>query len=373
MATGPIAPRVMDALKAGRIAEARALLASMPDPPPLLLAHFCARTGNVEGEIAALSAALEAQPRNLQVLLAMGEAQQKAGDLRAATSYFRAAIAQASVSAVPPTLAPLLERAQAHIAQNSDAFTATLEQGIAPEVARASPRVRLALDLVLGRATLYVQQPNMFYFPGLAQRYFFEREEFAWVPEFESRTLALKQELEAAIADDVAFTPYVSTPKGRPPPNNPLRDDPRWGSYYFLKSGEPIAENAARCPATMDALTIPDLPYIEGRGPMALWSLLHPGTHIQPHNGMLNTRLICHLPLLVPPGCGFRVGSEQRSWEEGKLLIFDDTIEHEAWNRGSALRVVLLFEIWRPDIAPEERAAIAEILQAIEGADFSQA
>ncbi|MBB5985374.1 aspartyl/asparaginyl beta-hydroxylase domain-containing protein [Sphingobium lignivorans] len=362
---------VVEALRAGRVAEARAMLADMADPPPMLLAHACARAGDVEGEIAALASILAREPRQLQALLAMGEAQQKAGDRRAATSFFRTALAQAGVSAVPPALHPLLERARTHVAENSDHFSTHLEARIG-DVASASPRVRHAVDLVLGRVTLYLQQPNMFYFPGLPQRYFYERAEFPWAAEMESRTPALRAELEAALADDVGFTPYVQTSAARPPANNPLRDDPRWSSFYFLRDGEVVAEHAARCPATMDALTLPDLARVPGRGPLAIWSMLRPGTHIEPHTGLLNTRLICHLPLIVPPGCGFRCGSEQRAWEEGKLLIFDDSVEHEAWNRGSALRVVLLFDIWRPELSAEERAAVSVILSAIEGLDLSQ-
>ena len=76
------------------------------------------------------------------------------------------------------------------------------------------------------------------------------------------------------------------------------------------------------------------VPRVAGWGPSVIFSMLKAGAHIGAHTGMYNTRLICHLPLIVPPGCRFRVGNEVREWEEGKLLIFDDTIEHEAWNEG---------------------------------------
>ncbi len=105
---------------------------------------------------------------------------------------------------------------------------------------------------------------------------------------------------------------------------------------------------------------------IASRSPTALFSLLRPDTHIRPHHGMLNTRLICHLPLITPPGCALRVGNETREWRAGELLIFDDSFEHEAWNRGSETRVVLLFEIWRPELAAEERAALTRIFEAID-------
>jgi aspartyl/asparaginyl beta-hydroxylase (cupin superfamily) len=81
---------------------------------------------------------------------------------------------------------------------------------------------------------------------------------------------------------------------------------------------------------------------------------------------MLNSRLICHLPLIVPKGCWLRVGNETREWEEGKLLIFDDSIEHEAMNPTGELRIILLFDIWRPEVGEEERAAISAIFDEID-------
>jgi aspartyl/asparaginyl beta-hydroxylase (cupin superfamily) len=115
----------------------------------------------------------------------------------------------------------------------------------------------------------------------------------------------------------------------------------------------------------MQALHHAPMPLIDQRSPIALWSLLKPGTHIQPHHGLLNTRLICHIPLIVPQGCAIRVGNETRSWREGEALIFDDSFEHEAWNKSNDTRVILLFEIWRPEISLEERAALTTIFGTI--------
>ena len=80
----------------------------------------------------------------------------------------------------------------------------------------------------------------------------------------------------------------------------------------------------------------------------------------------MNTRLICHLPLIVPPGCTFRVGNDVRSWVEGKAWVFDDTIEHEAWNRSDRTRVVLLFEVWRPELSDDERRYVTAMFKAID-------
>ena len=177
----------------------------------------------------------------------------------------------------------------------------------------------------------------------------------------------MQAELAAVVAgDEQAFGPYVTGSPDRPLPNNHLLGDPSWGAYYLWEAGAPVADHAARCPNVMAALDHAPIPVISGRSPMALFSLLKPGTHIAPHHGMLNTRLICHVPLIAPPGCALRVGNETREWQEGRALIFDDSFEHEAWNRGTSTRIVLLFEIWRPEIGEAERAELVTLFEAIE-------
>ncbi|MFZ9127288.1 MAG: aspartyl/asparaginyl beta-hydroxylase domain-containing protein, partial [Steroidobacteraceae bacterium] len=125
-------------------------------------------------------------------------------------------------------------------------------------------------------------------------------------------------------------------------------------------------ENAPLFPDTLAALDLAPMPHIPRQAPMALFSKLAPRTRIPPHTGLLNTRLICHLPLVVPPDCGaLRVGNEAHPWVEGEMLIFDDSIEHEAWNDSDQERVVLLFEVWRPEISAEERAMLTVLLRVV--------
>ena len=116
----------------------------------------------------------------------------------------------------------------------------------------------------------------------------------------------------------------------------------------------------------MKALENFPLAHIPNRSPNVLFSMLRPGARIPPHNGLLNTRLICHLPLIVPKGCGFRVGNETRDWKEGKAWVFDDTIEHEAWNNSDQRRIILLFETWRPELSQTERDLVAAMFEAID-------
>jgi aspartyl/asparaginyl beta-hydroxylase (cupin superfamily) len=116
----------------------------------------------------------------------------------------------------------------------------------------------------------------------------------------------------------------------------------------------------------MAALARAPLPHVRGRDPMVLFSVLKPGAHIPPHSGFLNSRLICHLPLIVPQGCRLRVGNDLREWEKGKAWVFDDSIEHEAWNPSRETRVILLFDIWRPELTDEERGLVAALLEAMD-------
>jgi aspartyl/asparaginyl beta-hydroxylase (cupin superfamily) len=145
-----------------------------------------------------------------------------------------------------------------------------------------------------------------------------------------------------------------------------MMDNPDWSAFYLWKNGEPVAENAARCPRTLEALRDVPLARVPNRSPSILFSLLRPGTRIPPHHGLVNTRLICHLPLIVPGRCRFRVGNEVREWEQGRAWAFDDTIEHEAANDSSETRVILLFDIWRPELTAEEQGLVSGLFESID-------
>jgi len=120
-----------------------------------------------------------------------------------------------------------------------------------------------------------------------------------------------------------------------------------WGVYGLYAFGQRIDAALRACQRTPSALArVPGLT-------TAGFSRLAPGTHIRPHVGWVRTVYRSHLGLIVPDGCGMRVGSETRSWREGECLIFDDTVEHEAWNRAGHTRVVLLFDFLRPGVSKE--------------------
>ena len=246
------------------------------------------------------------------------------------------------------------------------------EAGLGPEA--QSARFRESLGILLEEKQVYYQQPSAYYFPGLPQRQYYEREEFDWAPAVEAATGGMLGELKAALADALPFRPYLQAREDRPTYDfHGLLDNPDWSTLYLWENGGPVEQNVARFPKTFAAMQQVPLPHITTRAPSILFSLLKPGARIEAHNGMINTRLICHLPLIVPPGCGFRVGNEVREWEVGKLLIFDDTIEHEAWNDSGEDRVVLIFDVWRPELTEDERRAVTAIFEAIDAQNAQQA
>lgn len=340
-------------------------------PTWLEQARDAERRGDVVAETAFLTAAIQADRSNIAAILAMAELQRGLKDDRAAGTFYRLALGTAAqMGKVPMSLHPGLQRAEQFLVESERAFADHLlgqlrDAGI--DARTAVPRVAEALRLLAGEQQVHLQQPSMFYFPGLAQRPFFDRAMFDWVPAFEAATDVIRTELLALIdAASDRFGPYVTAAPNRPPPNNPLLDKPDWGAAWLWKDGEIADGMDALCPAALAALESAPQPVIPGRAPLALFSRLTPGTHIQPHYGLLNTRLICHLPLVVPDGCGLRVGAETRSWIPGEMLIFDDSFEHEAWNLGTSDRTILLFEIWRPDIDVDEREQLTRIFSAID-------
>lgn len=335
----------------------------------LLLAQSCDMIDDRGAARSALTEVLKGDPANPYAAVMHGELMTRDGDDRASVFWYdRALLTAANFPNLPPDLVERLKRAEAERAAALARFDSQIASGLAAanfDVAAAGPRFNEALTILSGQAKPQLQQPTSFYYPGLRQTPFFDRADFDWVPAMEAAYPAIRAEVEAVLAARNGVAPYIKRQKNRPPPTHNLLDDDRWSAFLLIRDGEIFEENASRCPATMAALKLPPIPVIAGRSPLALFSILAPGTHIEPHHGLLNTRLICHLPLIVPPDCALRVGNETRQVEEGKMLIFDDSMEHEAWNRSDSPRAILLFEIWRPELSATERAGLTALYESV--------
>jgi aspartate beta-hydroxylase len=336
----------------------------------LALAQVGAAAGDQQAMRQAVDRLLAIEPRNLPGLLLKADHLHAIGDTRSAASFYLAAL-----KAAPPperlgaALAAHLKRARERCDQYASQYGAyILEQlSVRGFGAGSSPRFAQSIDIVLGRKQIYLQQPRYYYFPGLPQIQFYQRDQFPWIEALEQATPAIRDELLAVMQEPTAFAPYVQGYTNRPHKQEAgMRDNPDWSAFYLWKDGSVVEENAQRCPRTMQALADLPLAKVKNRSPSVLFSLLRAGAHIPPHNGLVNTRLICHLPLIVPEQCSFRVGNEVREWREGEAWLFDDSIEHEAWNRSDSTRVILLFDVWRPELSNEERDLVAALFEAID-------
>lgn len=337
------------------------------------LAFDAARAGKLDEAEAILRGLMAADPRDLGVLLLLGDVVFTAGKKAEASEVYGSAIAVARQSS-PATVQPFgqaLARAEQRLIGPSSEYAALIDKIVPP--AERSARFNESVGILTGQTPIYLQQPLKYYFPGLPQRAFYPREEFSWAPELEAQTPVIRQELFRVMQVEGQFTPYLENTSGAPQQRtHRLVGSSDWSAFYLWKDGQRIARNCDLCPVTAAAIAKLPLDLLEGQAPSVLFSMLKPGAHIPPHHGLINTRLICHLPLLVPGPAWLRVGAKRHYWREGELVVFDDSIEHEAKNEASETRVVLLFDVWRPELTPEERDQVTRLLASIKLAAESQ-
>jgi aspartate beta-hydroxylase len=323
-------------------------------------------------EMRALDKALALEPRNLRALLQKASVQELQGDLRTAAATYRTALQTIPPGAeVPPAMRPTLQHARDVVEANNRALEGFLENRLAALRTRfaAEPLARFdsCLATILQKRRIYRQQPTFLYYPNLPGIEFHERSQFPWLDSLEAATPEIREELLSVLADGPSvLQPYVSHAAGVPLDQwRDLNHSRRWGVYFLWKEGTAFPEHIARCPRTVSALQCWPRWEVSLCGPTAVFSILEAKTRIPPHTGVNNARLIIHLPLIVPPGCGFRVGAEQREWIPGKAFVFDDTIEHEAWNDSDVPRAVLILDIWSPLLSTAEREMVSTLTAAV--------
>jgi aspartyl/asparaginyl beta-hydroxylase (cupin superfamily) len=378
----PIDARVLaqsgvDALKRGDARTAREsferiVAAGQADASSYVgLAYACRRLNDNAAVLAAVDKALALEPRNMRALMFKADLLAESGDARGASSFYRFVVQIAPpANLMPAELRDEVSRAQAMCDRYAGQFEAFLQDRLVGRglvEGRSTARFMHSLEILLGRKQIYFQQPHTFFFPELPQIQFYDRNDFPWLDKVEAATADIQAELSLVLEGESAFRPYIQSDPRRPrKEQDGMTDNPDWGAFYFWKDGEIVPENAARCPRIMKVMEEVPLARVKSRSPSVLFSLLRPGARIPPHSGLVNTRLICHLPLIVPPDCGLRVGNDTRTPVEGKAWVFDDTMEHEAWNRSDRTRVILLFETWRPELTLEERGLVAAMFEAID-------
>ncbi len=358
-------------LARGAPEQAQALFAratsAQPQHPALWanLASSLKALGRRAEELDAIEKALEIEPRHLSALLQKGAYLEEAGDPRnAARAYQNALDCLPPGAEVPLNVKDALAKAKSVVDADRAALTAALEGPLAEIRARhggaQQQRVEQCLDTLLGNRRVFHSSPTWMYFPQLPEIEFFERAQFPWLDDIESATPEIRAELlRVLVADREGLQPYIDFPSSMPLDQfRELNRSRRWSAYFLWNQSEAVAGHIARCPATARALEKVPRCRIERRAPTAFFSILDAKTRIPGHTGITNTRLTVHLPLVVPPDCGFRVGGTTREWVPGQAWVFDDTIEHEAWNESDTPRAILIFDIWNPLLTEAERDMI---------------
>jgi len=373
MQSGGLVTQAEQAVAAGDLRRAVTLLSEAAEGSPdnaelwMKVAALHRATGSPDAALEAVHRALTVSPLDFTMLLMRASLLQRLGHPDAGQAWGHA-LAQKPDTDLPPQLASVVaEGERQHAAwidareRRMKAAMGGVEQGADDEERARIERFR---NNVLGRTKPFYSTPTHFFFPELAQREFHPRRLFPWIGELEAATETIASELQAVMAAERAeLVPYIQYDEHLPLAQwRPLNRNPDWTAIHLWRNGELIDANARHCPRTLELLAKFPQPVIGGSGPNAMFSLLAPNTAIPPHVGVNNARLVCHLPLVVPEGCWFRVGAETRFWQRGEAFVFDDTIEHEALNPSNELRVVFIFDVWHPDLSEAERNAVAALI-----------
>ena len=205
------------------------------------------------------------------------------------------------------------------------------------------------------------RRAEQLWMPDLPTKPWYESREFEWASRLEASAEAIAAECHAVTRRIDQLEYYLgaeANAHAAPIGSDGLLPPSRgWTAFFLRRSGIWRRDNCALCPVTTAALR--ELPLSAGD---VMFSVLAPRSKIDPHHGLNNLDLTCHLGIDLPQDCALEVGGETRSWEPGRLSIFDDTYRHAAWNRSDRPRRVLLCDFWNPDLSAVERVQLKRAL-----------
>ena len=291
-----------------------------------------AACGDAKGALEAVHKALAMAPLDFTALLSKASLLERMGVSGSGEAYDRA-LAQRPRATVVPQLERMIAHAESAYADYIAAHDHKLAAAVAAMTLAATPEESRRIDRfrtnAIRQTKVYHSEPSHFHFPGLVECEFHDRTAFPWLFELEAKTDAITEEfLAVAAAEHAELVPYIRYADHEPLMQwEALNNSRNWTSIHLSQFGKTVPVNIEHCPYTVELLSRLPQPRIAGCSPNAMFSMLAPRMTIPPHTGVANTRLVCHLPLIVPQGCWFRVGAETRSWERGKAFVFDDTTE----------------------------------------------
>jgi aspartate beta-hydroxylase len=355
--------------------ELATLVTQSPDNAEIRVrqAQVLSALGDSEGCATALEEAVRIDPANIALQLHHGSVCLEAGNQAAAASAFQRAVIMAPDMAsyardqrVPEMLRKTMQTALATltgIRQGfvSEALDATASAFPGADLSRLRAACEQCGQVVDG--TVPDQKPTLFHLPDLPARGWYDSELLPWIDDVEARYPAIQQELDDLLSSGAAFAPYLPANIAGTSSGSALVGSMEWNSYHFFRDGKEMPSNRAKCPVSAGLVDVVPFPHIRGHSPEIFFSRLRPNTQIEPHFGLMNVRLTVHLALNIPANAGIRVGDETRTWTPGKVLAFDDSFNHEAWNNSDEERIVLIFESWNPDVSEPERFGIEHFFE----------
>ena len=212
------------------------------------------------------------------------------------------------------------------------------------------------------------QRPKFLYIPGLPDAPYHDPYLQPWAEKLAAAFPDIRDEALALLNKDGVFESFLSFGPGadRSAYVSGQGANPSWDAFFFYRRGRRFDANHQRCPKTSAVLDSIELCRVQSQAPEVCFSVLAPGSHIMPHYGVTNSRLVLHLPLLVPQDCALNViDAGAHAWREGELMMFDDTFQHEAWNRSELPRIILLMDCWNPHLSSLEKLAITRLVESI--------
>ena len=343
-----------------------------------------------DGDLAAAEAALQDRLRTQAQLapeswLLLGHVKQHLGQpLLALKAWFRA-IDQAQregrwlneATTAPELLQMVLSAMQALAKGKHDLLMGSLEGSRQAFGSAALTRVDRAvanyLRLSADGPSDPRQRPKFLYIPGLPDAPYHDPFLQPWARRLSDAYELIRDEAIGLLDKDGVFESFLQFG-----PNANRADyvsgagvKPSWDAFFFYRHGQRFDDNHQRCPGTSQVLEDIELCRIKAQAPEVCFSLLAPGSHIMAHYGVTNSRLVMHLPLRIPADCALNViDAGPHHWQEGRLMMFDDTFQHEAWNRSEEQRLILLMDCWNPHLSAAEKAAITQLVECI--SDFER-
>lgn len=327
--------------------------------------------GDFNGALTVLDDALAMQPYDFAALLGKAAMLEKIGQAQAAVGVYRNALKIAPPrERCPPALVAQIDHADGVVRRHAEALRDYMQNQVAALRGTVDPavldRFDEGLEIYAGLKSAPKQEPLLLDYPRLPAIPFHDRALFPWLETLEAATPVIQAELEALLASSFdEFAPYIAYPRGAPVNQwGELNHSRKWSSLWLWRDGQRQDAVCERCPETAALLESLPMCRQEGFAPTAVFSALQPHTHIPAHTGSSNVRLLTHLPLILPGPARFRVGNTVRDWKMGQAWVFDDTIEHEAWNDADQMRVILIFDIWNPWLTEGEKTLITAMMQA---------